>query len=107
MSSQAHSENVTIDQGLHLHVCSARMFFMVYAALLVLTVITVAVAQADFGGFNMTIAMAIAAAKAALVMAIFMHFALGYADQQHRVHRLDHLPFPVVLVHDSRLRDPR
>lgn len=71
----AHAEHgdVKIDTSFHPHVCTAGAFFKVYVALLFLTVITVGVAQFDFGEFNMLIAMAIASVKAALVMAIFMH----------------------------------
>ena len=49
------------------------MFFSVLVALLFLTFITVAVAQFDFGSANMLIAMGIAAVKASLVIAFFMH----------------------------------
>ena len=49
------------------------MLVAVIAALFFLTFITVAVSWFDFGNFNMLIAMAIAAVKASLVMAIFMH----------------------------------
>lgn len=49
------------------------MFFNVLVALLILTVVTVAVSRFDFGGANMLIAMAIASVKAALVMGFFMH----------------------------------
>lgn len=49
------------------------MFLSVLVALLFLTFITVAVAQFDFGSANMLIAMGIAAVKASLVIAFFMH----------------------------------
>ena len=49
------------------------MFMTVLVALLFLTFVTVAVAQFDFGSANMLIAMAIAAVKASLVIAFFMH----------------------------------
>lgn len=49
------------------------MFFNVLLALLFLTFITVAVSRFDFGSMNMLIAMAIAAVKASLVIAFFMH----------------------------------
>ncbi len=41
--------------------------------LLVLTVITVWVAQFDFGALNVVVAMAVATLKAGLVVAYFMH----------------------------------
>ena len=61
-----------LDMGHH-HVSSSAMFMTVLVALLFLTFVTVAVAQFDFGSANMLIAMAIAAVKASLVIAFFMH----------------------------------
>lgn len=55
------------------HVVDAKVFLGVLMALLFLTFVTVAVAQFDFGPFNMLVAMAIASVKASLVLAIFMH----------------------------------
>jgi cytochrome c oxidase subunit IV len=57
----------------HVHVVEARVFLNVLVALLILTLITVAVSRVDFGGGNMIIAMAVAIMKASLVMAVFMH----------------------------------
>jgi len=80
MTSALHaadaSEHATeLGHGAHSghHVCSFRLFAGVFSALLFLTIITVIVSRFDFGGFNMIIAMAIAAVKASLVMSIFMH----------------------------------
>ena len=55
------------------HVATVATFVNTLCALLVLTVITVIVSLFDFGGFNMILAMLIAAMKAALVMTFFMH----------------------------------
>jgi len=55
------------------HVLPLKIYFGVAGALLVLTVVTVAVSYIDFGAFNMVIAMAIAATKASLVALVFMH----------------------------------
>ena len=49
------------------------MFLNVLVALLILTIITVAISRFDFGSGNMIMAMAVAAVKASLVMAVFMH----------------------------------
>lgn len=57
----------------HHHISSAKMFFNVLLALLVLTIVTVAVSRLDFGSANMLIAMGIASVKASLVIAFFMH----------------------------------
>jgi len=58
------------------HIVPLSAYVKVLGVLLVLTVITVAVAKpvtgVDFGILNATIAMAIASAKAALVLLIFM-----------------------------------
>ena len=65
--------DVVVDHSHHTHVCSAATFFGIYAALLFFTFITVWIAQFDFGGANMLIAMGVASVKAALVMTVFMH----------------------------------
>ena len=55
------------------HIVPFDVYIKVLCALLVLTLITVAVAQMDFGVLNALIAMGIATAKAALVLLFFMH----------------------------------
>jgi len=57
----------------HHHIAPLRTYLAVGAALLILTVITVAVSFVHFGGFNLVIAMVIASIKAVLVALIFMH----------------------------------
>ena len=69
MSADSHSE---LQMGHH-HVSSSALFFRVLVALLILTILTVAVSRVDFGGANMLIAMAIASVKASLVILFFMH----------------------------------
>ena len=59
-------------------------FVNVLLALLVLTVITVVVAQFDFGALNTLVAMFVASIKAALVLLYFMHL------------KYDNLEYPVV-----------
>lgn len=56
-----------------LHVESKRNYILVFAALMVLTALTVYVAYFDFGAWNSIVAMGIAVAKATLVVLIFMH----------------------------------
>jgi cytochrome c oxidase subunit 4 len=48
-------------------------YYKILGTLLVFTVITVAVAQIDFGSMNTVIAMLIASIKAGFVLAYFMH----------------------------------
>ena len=55
------------------HVSSPKMYVMVFLALMVLTVVTVAVAYQDFGVLNDVVALAIAMTKALLVVLFFMH----------------------------------
>ena len=55
------------------HKISFKTYLNVLLALLFLTVLTVAVAQIDFGGFNALIAMLIATIKGSLVLLYFMH----------------------------------
>ena len=70
----AHAHHEGHAAGFHSpHVVAGALFFKVLAALLVLTILTVAVSRVDFGSANLFIAMAIAAVKASLVMTFFMH----------------------------------
>ncbi len=64
-AGEAHDE--------HLHVMPFKVLAAVFATLLVLTVVTVAVTRVDLGNFNLWIAMAIATVKASLVVLFFMH----------------------------------
>jgi cytochrome c oxidase subunit 4 len=50
-----------------------QLYLGVGAALLVLTVVTVVVAQIPLGGWNLVVALAIASIKALLVASFFMH----------------------------------
>lgn len=61
------------------HIIPFKTYLTVLLILLGFTVITVAVAQFDFGAFNALIAMAIASIKACLVLLYFMH--LKYDDK--------------------------
>ncbi len=65
------------------HIIPFDVYIKIFAALIVLTVITVAAAQVDFGAMNVVIAMAIASVKAGLVLAFFMH--LKYDDKLYAV----------------------
>ena len=60
---------------LHVHVVPLWMLAGVFAILIFLTVLTVAVTYVDLGSMNLWIAMIIAGVKAILVAAIFMHLA--------------------------------
>ena len=55
------------------HIVPYRTFILVWVGLLLLTGVTVAVAQIDLGPLNIWSALAIASCKSSLVVAIFMH----------------------------------
>ena len=55
------------------HVVDIRVMLAVFAALTVLTAITVTVSYFDFGALNLFVAMSVATIKAALVALYFMH----------------------------------
>lgn len=60
------------DEGLG-HVLPLNTYLITLGTLLVLTVVTVAVAQLDFGSMNAVVALFIASIKALLVACFFMH----------------------------------
>jgi cytochrome c oxidase subunit 4 len=55
------------------HVMSSRFYYMIWIALLCLTVITAAVSFVNLGPFNTIVALVIATFKALLVVLFFMH----------------------------------
>lgn len=55
------------------HVEPRKVYFGVFAALMVLTALTVLVAMFDLGRFNIVVALFIACTKAFLVVMFFMH----------------------------------
>lgn len=57
----------------HIHIVPMKILVGVWAALMVLTVVTVAVTWVDLGPFNLWLAMVIATIKASLVVLYFMH----------------------------------
>ena len=76
MSSDSHAHAHGGHDGDHVpHVLSLKTYFGVFAALLVFTVLTVAVSYVDLGSANLFIAMLVATCKAVMVAAIFMHLA--------------------------------
>lgn len=50
-----------------------RTFILIYVALLVLTVVTVAVSRVQMGAWNIWVALTVASVKSSLVVFIFMH----------------------------------
>ncbi len=78
MSHNDHSHNPEGHNHELGHVLPHSVYLKVLVTLLVLTVITVWVAQYNFGNWNIIVAMFVASIKAALVALFFMH--LKYED---------------------------
>ncbi len=57
----------------HAHIAPPSMYYAVFAALIVGTVLTVAAAKVDMGVFNNVVMLLIACTKATLVILFFMH----------------------------------
>ena len=91
MSAQAHAAE---NHG-H-HILPLKTYFGVATALLVFTVITVYVAQHDFGSMNMAVALLVAAVKASLVCLYFMH--LLYDNKLYAVVLVSSLLFLAIFI---------
>jgi cytochrome c oxidase subunit 4 len=55
------------------HIVSPKIYYAIFIALAVLTVVTWSVAKVDLGRMNAVVAMTIAVIKATLVVLYFMH----------------------------------
>ena len=55
------------------HIVPKGVYYLIFAALMAGTAITVAVAFVDLGAFNTVVALTIAVVKATLVVLFFMH----------------------------------
>jgi len=55
------------------HVVSRKIYFLIFGALMVLTAVTVWIANLDLGRWNAIVALSIAVFKATLVVLYFMH----------------------------------
>lgn len=83
------------------HIIPFKTYVGVFAALIILTVVTVVVAQFHFGEFNTVVAMGVASVKAFLVLAYFMH--LKYDDKVYLVGFLISIFFLVLMYFLSLL----
>lgn len=72
MAAASHSTAVHGTHGTG-HVVSLKVYFAIFAALMVLTAVTVGVAYVDLGAMNTFVALAVAVTKATLVILFFMH----------------------------------
>ena len=59
------------------HVAPKSLYYQIFAALLIGTALTIAVAFVDLGAFNNVAMLTIAAGKALLVILFFMHVRWG------------------------------
>ncbi len=55
------------------HIVSKTIYFLIFGALMVLTVVTYMVALVDLGPMNVVVALGVAVTKAVLVVLFFMH----------------------------------
>lgn len=85
----------------HHHIIPLSTYIGVFAALLVLTALTVAASHFDFGAMNTVINLGIASIKASLVLAIFMH--LKYDDRLYLIVILTSVFFLIVMYFFSIL----
>jgi cytochrome c oxidase subunit 4 len=65
------------------HIIPKKLYFVIFASLLILTGITTGVAFIDLGPWNTVVALVIACCKATLVLLFFMH--LRWSTQLNRV----------------------
>ena len=68
-----HSDQSHDDGAVHAHVSSPLFLIAIFAALIVLTIVTVAVSYVDLGSANAFVALLVATIKVALVSTFFMH----------------------------------
>lgn len=55
------------------HIVSSKLYWLIWAILIVCTVLTAWIATVDLGPFNTVVALVIATFKASIVVLIFMH----------------------------------
>src|SRR5436305_15133143 len=55
------------------HIVPLKVYFAVFIALIIGTIVTTAVAYVDLGQFNVVVALVVAVCKATLVVLFFMH----------------------------------
>ncbi|MGD0653794.1 MAG: cytochrome C oxidase subunit IV family protein [Thermoguttaceae bacterium] len=67
------TDNAAVGRENYVHAVPLPVLSTVLAALLVMTLLTVAAARFDLGSWNLIIALGIATIKAALVVLFFMH----------------------------------
>ena len=87
---------MTPSETTHDHAPGALGYLAVWIALVVLATVTLFVSRAVTGGWGLVVALTIASAKAALVVAFFMHLAGGRPI--HRIVFATAMAFLILLV---------
>ncbi|MGK2943365.1 MAG: cytochrome C oxidase subunit IV family protein [Desulfuromonadales bacterium] len=80
----------------HAHIVSYKTFLIIWFALLILTGITIAVAQYNLGALNIWVALGIATLKAGLVVAVFMH--MQYENRLFKLSLLSALAILAIFI---------
>jgi cytochrome c oxidase subunit 4 len=70
---QSHEATEAHGHAAPQHTTTLIMYFGVFAALMLLTVLTVWISRIDLGAYNTAVALAVAIVKATLVILFFMH----------------------------------
>ena len=55
------------------HITSEKTYYLIFAALIALTLLTVGLSYVELGAFHLIVGMAIASTKGVLVILFFMH----------------------------------
>jgi cytochrome c oxidase subunit 4 len=83
------------------HVSPLKVYFAIFGALMVLSVITVGAAFLNLGQFNSVVALAIASVKATLVILFFMH--VKYSSRLTKLTVVVSLFFVVILFAETMM----
>ena len=83
------------------HVSPIRTYVTIFAALMVLTLVTVLAAYVNLGAFNPVVAMALAIFKATLVVLYFMH--VKYSSRLTKLVVLTGIFFLVILLGETMM----
>ena len=97
MAAHAHAhEHGTHHGAPHVHITPLSVYLAIFATLMVLTGVTVAVAYVNLGQFNKVIALGIASFKATLVVLYFMH--VKYASRLTKLFAVSGIFFLFILL---------
>lgn len=80
----------------HTHIVPYKTFLIIWIALLILTGVTIVVAQYNLGPLNIWVALGIATLKSSLVVAIFMH--MKYENRLFKISLLAALAILAIFI---------